>query len=224
MHPSREKLERRQALKIGFGMTSGLIAFATAGNALANCVATPAQMEGPFYPVADQIDKDADLTFVKGKDGKATGQVVYVHGTVKGSDCQPLTDAVVEIWQACASGRYDHPGDTSEAPLDPYFQYWGIARTDDAGRYVFKTIVPGAYRTGGGGVRTPHIHFKIHKAGVGELTTQMYFAGQALNGQDGLLRRLSSEELAQVVVRFEAAPVEYGPDTKIGKFDVTLGR
>src|SRR5688572_10202816 len=85
---------------------------------------TPTQPEGPFYPVADRADKDVDLTRVDGVAGRARGTIVHLFGTVRTVDGAPIDGALVEIWQACASGRYDHPDDDNPAPLDPCFQYW----------------------------------------------------------------------------------------------------
>ena len=87
---------------------------------------TPRQPKGPFYPVKDQIDNDADLTHLQGSSQLAQGRIVHIRGVVQDVQCDPIADVYVEIWQACASGKYDHPGDPNPAPLDPAFQYWGI--------------------------------------------------------------------------------------------------
>src|SRR5688500_16931520 len=75
------------------------------------CLRTPDQPEGPFYPVRDQLDKNSDLTFVDGRRGRAQGKIIHLQGVVSDVNCQPVKDVVVEIWQACATGRYNHPGD-----------------------------------------------------------------------------------------------------------------
>src|ERR1700733_4971794 len=120
------------------------------GSALANsllgaCTLTPAQTEGPFYPVKDQPDEDNDLTIVRGNSKVASGQIIYVMGQVTDQNCAPVPNALVEIWQACVTGKYNHPNDTNPQPLDPNFQYWGKSVTDANGVYKFKTIIPGAY-------------------------------------------------------------------------------
>lgn len=135
---------------------------------LASCFLpkTPSQPEGPFYPITPQSDKDTDLTRVEGLSGSAKGQIILVQGIVSDEKCIPIRGARVEIWQACATGRYNHPGDESGLELDDHFQYWGIATTDAYGEYYFKTILPGSYPAGEGWIRPPHIHFKIAKARV----------------------------------------------------------
>lgn len=168
----------------------------------AACVPTPPETEGPFYPVNFPIDKDNDLTFVKNLSHKAQGEVLWVQGRVQDEACQPVAGALVEIWQACATGRYNHPGDTNPATLDPNFQYWGKAVTNARGEYAFKTIKPGSYPASWFWTRPPHIHFKVHSRSHPELTTQMYFAGEPLNSKDRLLQEHPPEEQAQCIVTF----------------------
>jgi protocatechuate 3,4-dioxygenase beta subunit len=165
------------------------------------CQRTPDQPEGPFYPVADQLDKDNDLTYVDGRRGRAQGTIIYLQGVVTDPSCRPVKDAVVEIWQACSTGKYNHPGDRNNpSALDPNFQYWGITTSDGNGVYKFKTILPGHYKADVNWMRPPHIHFKVHKLAYHELTTQMYFAGNQYNDGDLILRGLSDEEKRSVVV------------------------
>lgn len=165
------------------------------------CARTPQQPEGPFYPVKDQLDKDNDLTYVSGHRGTAAGKIIYLQGVVSDVDCKPIKNAVVEIWQACATGRYNHPGDQQNpGALDPNFQYWGITASDEQGQYFFKTILPGHYKAQPDWMRPPHIHFKVHSMGYHELTTQMYFLGNQYNDGDRILRSLSDEQKAAVVV------------------------
>ena len=125
----------------------------------------------------------------------------------------------MEIWQACESGKYNHPSDPNTAPLDPNFQYWGKAVSDNEGRYRFRTIVPGAYPADTGWVRPPHIHFKIARLGYVELITQMYFSGESLNGKDLILQRLKKYDQAKVIVEFK--PVADVPHS-VGVFNIQI--
>ncbi len=180
---------------------------------------TPAQPEGPFYPIIDQIDKDADLIRVEGKTQIAKGEIVIVSGRVIDQHNQPVVNARVEIWQACHTGKYDHPSDPNIAPLDPNFQYWGIAQTNTNGDYKFRTIIPGAYPAGDSWVRPPHIHFKISALGYLELITQMYFAGDKLNENDLILKRLSKSDQNQVIVKFVT---EENTPHPVGVFNIEI--
>ena len=149
---------------------------------------TEDQVLGPFYPIEKPLDRDADLTRVRGRRGTAQGQVIQLGGRVVDLRGRPLSGIKVEIWQANARGRYAHATDANPAPLDPNFQGYGVQVTDKNGLYRFKTIKPGAYPTGiGDWMRPPHVHFDVtgrHE----ELVTQMYFPGDALNAKDQLLQ------------------------------------
>ena len=147
---------------------------------------TPAQTEGPFYPVALPADSDADL-LANGALRYAKGQPAWVEGTVSDIEGRPLRGAVVEIWQCDEQGHYHHPGDGGRA--DPSFQGFGKVAVDAEGRYKFRTIRPVAY-----GGRAPHIHVKVKLAARELLTTQLYVQGDAANARDGLWRNLRNEE------------------------------
>jgi protocatechuate 3,4-dioxygenase beta subunit len=206
-------LSRRQILKT-IAASGGMLGLAPIAKAALECgPSTVRQTEGPFYPVRDQIDKDTDLTKVAGSSKAALGRQIVVEGIVQDEKCAPVKDAFVEIWQACASGKYNHPADPNLAPMDPNFQYWGIARTNAKGEYSFKTIYPGAYPADENWMRPPHIHFKVHKWGYRELITQLYFEGEAFNELDLILQALSEPDQVSVV-----RPVE----NEIVKFPITL--
>ena len=129
---------------------------------------------------------------------------------------------MVEIWQACASGRYDHPRDSNPASLDPNFQYWGRALTDAAGAYRFKSVKPGAYPFAPDWTRPPHVHFRVAAPGFPLLITQMYFEGEDLNARDRILQGLSLSQRRLVTAAFD--PVRGDRDRLAGRFDVVIGR
>ena len=153
-------------------------------------VKTPAMTEGPFYPLAKDLplDQDNDLTRLDGKSGVAAGVLLDLSGRVLDEKDRPQANALVEIWQCNAGGRYHHGRDNSNAPLDPFFQGFGKFVTDAEGRYRFRTIRPVAYPG-----RVPHIHVKVKSRDFGELTTQIFVAGEAGNERDFVLRSMSSE-------------------------------
>ena len=135
---------------------------------------TPADYEGPFYPVTSQDDIDSDLIHVKGMTGVARGDVMNLSGRVVNTRGEPQGGLIVEIWQTDPYGRYKHPDDTTPGERDPNFQYWGAAVTGSDGSYFFKTIVPGAYYP-----RPAHIHYKVLRDGKLILTSQIYFTRPA---------------------------------------------
>lgn len=199
-------MKRRNLLKTGLFSSATLLALPSLARTQPKCIPsnrTPPQIEGPFYPVVDQLDKDADLVTVSGANKSAQGEVVIVEGVLTDQSCQVVAGALVEIWQACHTGRYNHPADPNTAELDPDFQYWGKAVTDKDGKYTFRTIIPGAYPADTDWIRPPHIHFKVAKLGYVELITQMYFSGQTLNTQDKILQNLKSADQKKVIVEFK---------------------
>lgn len=215
---SRRKFLSVSAIGIGVGLLSkGLFG--------ATHVKTPPETEGPFFPVEDQEDKDVDLTKVRGRNGAARGVQVIVNGTLKDAEGKPVEGAWIYIWQACFTGRYNHPRDKNPAKLDPNFQYWAKFSTDKDGKFSFKTVKPGAYPASDGWTRPPHIHFRVESFNHPQLTTQMYFADEAeLNNADYILRKTGEdygrEARESLIVDFSQTNPE---GVKVGRFDITLG-
>src|SRR3954469_12429394 len=143
------------------------------------------EITGPVLGEDRVRPEDADLTLRNG--GEAIGQRILVYGRVLDSGGRPVPDALLEIWQANAAGRYRHVADTFPAPVDPHFDGLGRVVTDSLGRYEFLTIKPGAYPWGNhhNAWRPAHIHFSLFgRAFPQRLVTQMYFPGDPLFGQD----------------------------------------
>lgn len=214
MHePSRRQLLVRASLAAAGAMTPRW-AFAGAGP----CAATPPQVEGPFYPRTLPADTDVDLTRVAGRPGVAKGAPVLLHGRLQDLDCRPLGGVAIDMWQANAAGRYDHPSDPNEAPLDPAFQGFARLVTAADGTFTVKTIKPGAYPASRRWTRPPHLHFKVAAEAHAPLVTQMYFEGEPLNDADAFIEELSAAERKQLVVPFETTPA--GME---GTFVIVLG-
>ena len=178
-------LSRRRILAGGIGITVGAPLIAQDAVIERMMKATPPQQLGPFYPVVRPLDQDADLTMLDGHDERASGDLLDVFGMVRDFDGNPVSGATLDLWQANAIGRYDHGGDTrDELPLDPHFQGSARIKTDDEGRYRFRTILPGIYGFGGS-MRPRHIHFTIDGK-QSRLTTQMYFPGEKENALEDI--------------------------------------
>ncbi len=191
---------------------------------------TASATKGPFYPIPE-IDKqkhfDADLTRLDEKSPVADGEQIVVQGLVLDMDDRPLESVIVEVWQACASGRYNHPQDRNDRPADPNFQYWAKMLTGADGAFAFRTIHPGKYPG-----RTPHIHYRVIAPKRPELVTQMYFESQSeYNKKDGIYMELKPEQRQAVTVGFEPkaiAPASDSvskPELKLptGLFRIVLG-
>lgn len=196
------RLSRRDVLRIALasGATLALPALALAEQ----CRETPPQTEGPFYlnsyDRTRPVPHDHDLTAPPGASGLPEGEIIHVTGQLTDQACRPIKGAMVEIWQANARGRYTHLRDPNPAPKDPNFLGFGEAVTDDNGIYSFKTIKPGGYPIGPSLIRPPHIHFKLTSGLNLPLTTQMYFAGEAHNQDDVILRMVPRAEQKRVII------------------------
>ena len=210
------KFSRRDILGASAVTGVGLALTASCESSAGQPVAvTPPHTAGPFYPLVDQADKDADLTQFGDREASALGEIITVSGQILDEAGAPIEGAVVDIWQANAAGRYAHEADPNTAPLDPNFQGWAIMTTDAEGRYSFKTVRPGAYPVSADWSRPPHIHFKVSRRGYREITTQMYFDGEPLNDIDHLLNELPADMQPTLVAK-------RGDDTAPFLFDVVL--
>jgi protocatechuate 3,4-dioxygenase beta subunit len=140
-------------------------------------------------------------------------------GRVVDSGGGPVKGARIEIWQANARGRYVHPSDDNDAPLDPNFEGYAELRTDDLGRYRFKTIKPGPYRAGRQ-LRPAHIHFDV-SGRVNRLITQMYFPGDPhLEGDVVLSTASENRRLLMAEVGDPGPGLE--PDSLLARWDIVL--
>jgi protocatechuate 3,4-dioxygenase beta subunit len=181
-------------------------------------VPTPAQTEGPFYPVVLPADSDSDLVTVRGAPTAARGTVSYVGGRVRDTSGRVLAGAQVQIWQCDQEGIYDHPGEGRDlARRDKAFQGFGQTATGSDGAYRFRTIRPVAYPG-----RTPHIHFRIIAADGRRLTTQMYVAGEPGNERVGVLRAIRDERQRQNVIIALSASGAPEPGALSGTFEIVL--
>jgi protocatechuate 3,4-dioxygenase beta subunit len=209
-HPRRRLLGAGAALVL-----TPSIAFAAVAGP--GAPATPAQMQGPFYPQALPLDQDNDLTQVRGRTGRARGVVTDIGGVVVDLRGQPVADVAIEIWQVNGYGRYHHPDDESDLPVDPNFQGFGHTVTARDGAYRFRTIRPLPYPG-----RAPHIHFALKGRGFGPFYTQMYLAGAPENATDFLLTRVRDpRERDLLIVALEGPSDGAAPMT--GRFDIVLG-
>ncbi|MDP6813990.1 MAG: protocatechuate 3,4-dioxygenase [Alphaproteobacteria bacterium] len=183
-------MSRRRWLAGAAGMAAWALA-PSAGRA-AWVLETPSQPAGPYYAPFRPLSIDNDLVFIPGGDGPAKGTLLHLSGRVLDQWGRPIPEARVEIWQANSHGRYNHPRHAdSRIPLDPNFQGFGHDATDGDGSYSFRTVKPGPYADNPGWTRPPHIHFAVFPPKGPTWTTQMYFAGEALNDDDFLLNGIS---------------------------------
>jgi protocatechuate 3,4-dioxygenase alpha subunit len=128
---------------------------------------------GPFFP-GEFAAGCGDLTNFEGK--QARGQHILLSGCVVEEGNRPIQNAIVEIWQPDAKGVFRHPLEPRSGEADPGFFGWGRARTDGAGSYAFRTVMPGAYVTEDGATRCPHLNLMVLAIGLTRrLVTTVFF-------------------------------------------------
>jgi len=170
------------------------------------------------------LPNDADLT-AHGTSAPL-GEKIIVTGTVKDEDGKPVRNSLIEVWQCNAAGRYIHKRDDHLAPLDPNFIGHGKMLTDDAGRYRFVSIKPGAYPWGNhpNAWRPAHIHFSLFgNVYAQRLVTQMYFPGDPLFEFDPILQSIADEKARQTLVSRFSLEDSVSGEALGYRFDIVLG-
>jgi len=182
-------------------------------------------LRGPVFGAETVGELDNDLT--RGHPGEPLGERIIVTGRVQDEDGRPLPNALIEVWQANAAGRYHHQVDQHPAPLDPNFGGGGRCLTDDQGEYRFVTVKPGAYPWGNheNAWRPAHIHFSIfgHQF-VQRLVTQMYFPGDPLFAYDPIFNSVRDpKSRALLVSSFDLETTQ--PEWALAyRWNIVLGR
>jgi protocatechuate 3,4-dioxygenase beta subunit len=182
-------------------------------------------LDGPVFGDDSINANDHDLT--QQHRGEPLGERIVVTGRVLDDAARPIRNALVEVWQANAGGRYMHEVDQHPAPLDPNFSGAGRCLTDDEGRYRFVTVKPGAYPWGNheNAWRPAHIHFSVlGRAFTQRLVTQMYFPGDPLFAYDPIFNSVRDPKARQLLVAsFDLDTTQ--PAWALGyHWDIVLGR
>lgn len=184
---------------------------------------TLSEITGPLYGYEKISETDNDLT--RQHPGEPLGERIIVSGRVLDDNGHPVPRALIEVWQANATGRYHHKNDRHPAPLDPNFTGAGRTLTDENGSYRFVSIKPGAYPWFNhyNAWRPAHIHFSIFgRAFLTRLVTQMYFPGDPLFAFDPVFQSIPDEKARQrLISSFDLETTQ--PQWALGfRFDIIL--
>lgn len=134
---------------------------------------TPSQTVGPYLHLGFDELNTSEIA-----PAGVSGDRYSVQGRVLDADGQPVPDGVIEIWQANAHGRYAHPADTRDLPLEAGFVGFGRIPTDFRGAFQFTTIKPGRVPGANGQLQAPHLMVSVFARGLlKRLVTRMYFPG-----------------------------------------------
>lgn len=176
---------------------------------------TSSQTVGPFFSPA-LLREDARRNVLTRPE--TAGERIRIEGRVLDGDGLPIPDAMVEIWQANAHGRYNHPADPGPAALDPSFLGFGRSGTEEDGHYWFETVRPGPVPFTEGGQQAPHICVTVFARGLlNHLVTRLYFADEPTNARDPILQRVPVNRRATLLARRES-----GGTRVVYHFDIIL--
>jgi protocatechuate 3,4-dioxygenase, alpha subunit len=151
---------------------------------------TPSQTAGPYLHIGMTNSRSRPRI----AEPEARGEHIHLECRVLDGDGTPVTDAMIEIWQANADGKYRHPEDVQEKLDDPACRGFGRLATDGNGMCVFETVIPGAVPGRDGEMQAPHLNVSIFARGLlKHLATRIYFAGNAANQKDAILALVPEE-------------------------------
>ena len=188
---------------------------------------TASQTIGPFFHYALTPESYGRPGIAGGVLASADtlGERVRIEGRVFDGEGRPMPDALVEIWQANAAGRYNHPADDrpahgrEEAALDPGFRGFGRLGTDTDGGFRFETVKPGPVPGRGNTLQAPHINVILCARGMlDHAFTRIYFSDEAeANGNDPVLSAVEAGRRATLVAERRESDSEI-----VYRFDIRL--
>lgn len=156
---------------------------------------TTSQTVGPYFRIGMTQLNEENLA----KPG-VSGERVTIEGFVVDGNGQTVPDAVLEVWQANAHGKYAHPDDTQDKPVDPAFKGSGRIMTDEEGGFRFTTIKPGSVPGPDGKPQAPHIAVSVMMRGLLiRLITRIYFPDEPLNASDFILNLVEPERRGTLI-------------------------
>jgi len=158
---------------------------------------TPSQTVGPFFHVAIPV-RGRETLVTNGTPGPR----IVVEGTVRDGAGDPVPDALIEIWQANASGHCNHPEDPRSPERDRTFDGFGRVGTDADGRFAIETIKPGAISWLNQPAQAPHLLVGVFARGLlTRLVTRIYFEDEPSNAQDPILASVPADRRSTLVAR-----------------------
>jgi protocatechuate 3,4-dioxygenase alpha subunit len=166
------------------------------------------QTVGPYFRIGLIYGKQNELV-----NEQTNGERILIIGVVLDGENEPITDAMIEIWQADANGIYAHPNDPLHEQADPYFRGFGRAENRRSGKFEFKTIKPGS-RDGG----TPYINVSVFARGMLlHAMTRIYFSDESTNAHDSVLSSVAAERRETLIAKRDDSG-----DLPIYHFDIHL--
>ena len=185
---------------------------------------TPSQTVGPYYaygltPRGHYPWRDQFADPVATADAEGTRLTIV--GTIFDGDGKPVSDAMIEIWQADSSGRYAHPRD-SRARANSSFKGFGRCGTSKSGDFAFETIKPGSVPGPGGKPQAPHIVVCVFSRGMlRHLYTRIYFPEETVaNAADAVLALVPADRRGTLIAHRDGAAYRF--DIRVQGADETV--
>ena len=181
-------------------------------------IQSPSQTIGPYFAQGLLREGSDVITNILVSE-KTEGERIRIEGCVTDGEGQPVDDAMIEIWQANKHGRYNHPLDKQENPLDPEFRGHGRAATDVNGKYWFETIKPGSVPGLNNTTQAPHVNAIVFARGMlGHAFTRIYFEDEATNQDDPVLMSIEDEARRNTLI----SKRETSEGKAVYRFDIHL--
>ena len=168
--------------------------------------ATGSQTVGPYLHIGLDWLNTRDIA-VKG----ITGERVAIQGRLVDGDGNGVNDGLIEVWQANAAGKYAHPEDRQDKPLEKGWRGFGRIPTDAKGGFRFTTVKPGRVPAPGGGLQAPHLVISVFMRGMlKQLATRLYFADEAAaNAEDPVLKLVPAARRPTLIARKAGKTLEW---------------
>lgn len=174
---------------------------------------TPSQTVGPFFHIG--MVREAENLLV---DEAISGERIYIKGRLLDGDSQPVSDALVEIWQADAQGIYNHPADPQHEKADKSFRGFGRSATTEDGNFLFKTIKPGVVAWDDQQDQARHANVRVFARGMLiHAVTRLYFSDESANQTDPVLNSVDPERRQTLIAKREKSE-----DLPTYRFDIHL--
>ena len=165
--------------------------------------ASTSQTVGPFFSIGLDRLRKTDLV-----GPRVPGEKISISGRVLDGEGKPVPDALLELWQANSHGKYAHPEDTQDKPIEPGFQGYGRIGVDENGAFGFATIKPGPVPGPVGKLQAPHIAVSVFARGLElRLITRIYFPDEsATNIYDYILNLVDPSRRSTLIANKTAVP------------------
>ena len=180
--------------------------------------ATTSQTVGPFFKIGlSWLYRDTLVS-----EG-VSGERVTIQGRIFDGDGVPVPDAILEVWQANARGKYNHPEDTQDKPLEPGFTGFARVAVNAEGAFRFTTIKPGPVPGPDGKEQAPHLLVSIFMRGVlRRMVTRIYFPDEPRNGADFILDLVEAARRSTLIAKKTAQKSTKETDSTTLEWNVIL--